>query len=92
MTHKHQSDCPPCFGDLDVVFPVGAEGLRESPPTCLRCGCKTECLREALASRAGVQVESERIDRAADAGMISFFSRWSKKKRLHQKLKKRPSK
>jgi hypothetical protein len=88
MTQEPHSDCPPCFGDLDKVFPVGTEGLRESPPACLRCGCKTECLREALASRNGMKVQSELIDRAAGAGMLSFLSRWSHKKRLHQKFKK----
>lgn len=73
---------PECFGRLERVFPVGCEGLRESPPECLRCGCKTECLRRALSGEQGLPVHEERLERAYRAGSVSFLERWSRQKRL----------
>jgi hypothetical protein len=37
----------------------------------------------------GVKVREEIVDRAYDSGMMSFLERWSKKKQLKRKLKKR---
>jgi len=37
----------------------------------------------------GVKVREEIVDRAYDSGMMSFLERWSKKKDLKCKLKKR---
>jgi hypothetical protein len=62
-------------------------GLRETPPACMVCHCKTECLRTAIQGRGGETVESERVDRAYQAGAMSFLDRWSRKKSLHQKRK-----
>ena len=44
---------PDCFGDLDIVFPMGDDGLRASPAACLACDRKTACLAAAL-KQAGV--------------------------------------
>jgi hypothetical protein len=78
---------PYCFADLETVFPMQAGGLRETPPACMVCHCKTECLRTAMQSRGGETVEAERLDRAYQAGAMSFLDRWSRKKSLHQKRK-----
>jgi hypothetical protein len=37
----------------------------------------------------GVKVREEIVDRAYDSGMMSFVERWSKKKELKRKLKKK---
>ena len=80
---------PHCFADLETVFPMQADGLRETPPACMVCHCKTECLRTAIGRAGGVTVEEERVDRAYAAGAMSFLDRWSQRKRLHRKRKER---
>lgn len=75
---------PRCYGDIDTVFPAGSDGLRHSPPVCIACVFKTECLRTAMARPQGVVVKEETLDRAYAAGMVSFVSRWSRKKELHR--------
>ena len=37
----------------------------------------------------GVKVREEIVDRAYDSGMMSFLERWSKKKDLKRKLRKK---
>ena len=76
---------PYCFSRLEIVFPMGPEGLRETPESCMVCYCKTECLRTAMQGAEGVHVKEEKVDRAYAAGMMGFFERWSRKKALHQK-------
>jgi hypothetical protein len=84
---------PPCYGDLDTVFPMGAEGLRGSPETCLACPHKTECLRRALQGEGGMAVHKEKVDRAYASGTMGFFERWSRKKTIHRRMQQRkPSK
>ena len=75
---------PYCYGKLDCVFPMGDDGLRETPESCMVCYCKTECLREAVRGKTGAQVREEKVDRAYAAGMMGFFERWSRKKALQQ--------
>ncbi len=82
-------DKPDCFGRLDIVFPKGHDGLRHSPPMCMACVFKTECLRAAMQQPAGLEVESERIDRAYESRMIGFFQRWSRKKQLQKQKKQK---
>ena len=84
----NQSDVPSCFGDLETVFPMGADGLRNTPRQCMICVFKTECLRAAMAADQGVQVREEMVDRAYHSGMIGFFQRWSQKKHYHRKRSK----
>ena len=76
---------PYCYGKLECVFPMGDDGLRETPESCMVCYCKTECLREAVQGQAGVKVREEKVDRAYAAGMMGFFERWSRKKALQQR-------
>jgi hypothetical protein len=80
---------PKCFGELETVFPQTKDGLRSTPETCLECFHKTACLRSAMGGADGVKVREEIVDRAYDSGMMSFLERWSKKKDLKRKLKKK---
>jgi hypothetical protein len=78
---------PPCFGELDKVFPMQENGLRQTPESCFfHCPVKTRCLKQAMASKDGVKVEEELIDRSEQAGMMNFFERWSRKKQVHRRL------
>jgi len=84
---------PPCFGELDKVFPMKENGLRQTPKSCFfHCPVKTRCLKQALASKDGVKVEEELIDRSEQAGMMNFFERWSRKKQMHRRLQAREKK
>lgn len=76
---------PPCFGDLETVFPQREAGLRKTPESCMVCVYKTECLRKAMAEKGGIAVREEMVDRAYEAGMVGFFERWSRKKALAAK-------
>jgi len=76
---------PPCFGELETVFPKGKNGLRNTPETCLACRHKTECLKSAIEGAGGLEVREEIIDRAYQSGRINFLERWSKKKALQRK-------
>ncbi|NWH04013.1 hypothetical protein [Desulfobacter latus] len=84
MTDK--DDFPDCFGDLEKVFPMGPNGLRETPEHCFyHCPVKTKCLQQALATKDGIQIEEEVLERSTKAGGISFFERWSRKKQAHRR-------
>lgn len=89
MENKCIEKHPECFGELDTVFPKTKDGLRNTPDECLECLYKTACLRSAMRGAGGVKVRDEIVDRAYDSGMMSFLERWSKKKELKRKLKKR---
>lgn len=83
----NQKKFPPCFADLESVFPMGDEGLRETPESCMPCYYKTECLRKAMAEKGGVAVRQEMVDRAYESGRVGFFERWSRKKALNAQEK-----
>jgi len=74
-----------CFGKLEIVFPLGDDGLRHTPAPCFECPHKTECLRTGLRGNAGLKVHEEHVDRSYDSGMISFVERWSRKKAIDRK-------
>ena len=80
---------PYCFGNLEEVFPLGEDGLRHTPESCLVCLYKTRCLRSAMEGAEGLSVREEKLERAYEAGMIGFLDRWSRKKALHKKKKKK---
>ena len=80
-------ETPPCFGELDSVFPRTASGLRSVPESCLACELKTECLRSAMSKGGALNLREERIDSAYASGRIGFFRRWSGKKEIQKKLK-----
>lgn len=84
----NQKKYPPCFADLDTVFPQGADGLRHSPESCMPCCYKTECLRQAMSRKDGIKVREEIVDRAYASGVMGFLDRWSRKKALRAKSKK----
>lgn len=84
----NQKKFPPCYGDLETVFPMGEDGLRQSPESCMPCSYKTRCLRKAMADKGGVSVREEMVDRAYASGKVSFFERWSRKKALRAKKRK----
>ena len=80
---------PPCFGELETVFPMGKNGLRNTPDTCLECLYKTKCLRSAIEGAGGLKVREEVIERAYQSGRISFLERWSRTKALQRMLKEK---
>lgn len=80
---------PYCFGKLDTVFPMGEDGLRGSPASCMMCRYKTECLREALEGAEGERVREETVDRAYESGNMGFWERWSRKKMIHNRKKRK---
>ena len=86
MTDQHQNR-PPCFGVLKIVFPMGDDGLRHSPESCMICVNKTECLRSAIENPDGLKVKEEIVDRAYESKTIGFWQRWSRRKYL-KKIKK----
>lgn len=85
--NSSEENRPDCFGKLEIVFPKGADGLRHSPRMCMACVFKTECLQTAMKQPAGLEVESEMVDRAYESRAISFIQRWAKRKSLHKKSK-----
>jgi len=76
---------PSCFGDLKIVFPMGEDGLRHSPESCMICVYKTQCLRTAIKNPDGIKVKEELVDRAYESKTIGFFERWSRRKYLKKK-------
>ncbi len=80
------TDKPDCFGTLEKVFPMTEKGLRQTPDDCFfHCPVKTKCLQHAMATKDGVKVEEEIIERSTKAGVMNFFERWSRKKQVHRK-------
>ncbi len=67
---------------MDKVFPLGMEGLRETPPTCFECPHRKACLEKALATREGIALRSEVLERAPVKGLVERVKRWSEKKQL----------
>jgi hypothetical protein len=90
MTNAELKTEPECFADLDRVFPLRADGLRHTPPECLACGLKTDCLRAAVTGEQGLAVHEERLARAYRAGSVGFLERWAQQKGI-DRLKKRSS-
>jgi hypothetical protein len=83
---KNEQENPACFGNLGKVFPMGEKGLRETPEDCFfHCPVKTKCLQQAIATKDGVKVEEELIERSTKAGAMNFFERWSRKKQIHKR-------
>ncbi len=81
-----ESDLPECFGNLGKVFPMGKNGLRETPEDCFfHCPVKTRCLKQAIATKDGTKVEEEIIERSTKAGAMNFLERWSRKKQVHKR-------
>ena len=77
---------PECFGRLDTVFPVGEEGLRASPPECMRCPYAKSCLQSAMRGPEGLEFQEEKVDQAYKYGLIGKLERWSRKKLIRQEI------
>ncbi len=89
MPMTQPKDIPPdCFGELEIVFPMGDDGLRHTPALCFECPFKTECLRSGLKGRAGLKVHEEHLARSYHSGAISFVERWSRKKAIERRKAK----
>jgi len=85
--NKEKNNIRECFGKLEKVFPMGENGLRQTPDECyFHCPLKTRCLGQAMASMDGIKVEEEIIERSTRAGAMNFFERWSRKKQVHRKI------
>jgi hypothetical protein len=82
---------PECFGKVDIVFPMTDNGYRETPENCMEnCEHRVDCLRWALSSDPeSDRIREEQVDRAYDAGLMSFLERWSRKKTLNKNKKKK---
>ncbi len=89
---KDRTDPPECFGDLDTVFPVGEEGIRTSPPECMKCPHAKSCLQAAIRSPEGLKLQEEKVDQAYEYGLIGKIERWSKKKLIRQEIEALTSK
>ena len=83
---SREKEYPYCFGKLEKVFPMGDDGLRHPPESCMVCLYKTECLRRAVQASGGLKIKEEQVDRAYAAGIMGFFERWSRKKDLHRRM------
>jgi hypothetical protein len=88
MADLDKKAAPGCFARLETVFPMGADGLRHTPPGCLDCDVKTECLRAAVAGEQGLAVHEERLKRAYQAGSVGFLERWAQQKTLDGRKQK----
>ena len=77
---------PDCYGELKKVFPMTETGLRVTPHYFrYECVDKTECLKNALSTSKGAEVEEELLERGSKAGTIGFVERWSRRKQLNRK-------
>jgi len=87
-----ETTSPECFGQLDTVFPVGEEGIRTSPPECMKCPHAKACLQTAMRGPAGLRLQEEKVDQAYKYGLIGKLERWSRKKLIRQEIKVMTSK
>jgi hypothetical protein len=81
-----------CFGILDSVFPLTDRGLREIVPECFECDDRLSCLKEALATKEGVEMREDILKSAPAEGLIGRIKRWSEKKELRRITKKEKNK
>ncbi len=71
-----------CFGNLEVVFPLGNGGMREVPHGCTECPERVDCMKVALVSDEGIRFTEEMLERSEKSGMMGWLERWSRKKEL----------
>ncbi len=86
MASRERTDPPDCFGQLDKVFPVGEEGLRTSPPECMKCPHAKSCLQAAMGGLEGLKLQEEKVDHTYEYGLIGKIERWSRKKLIRQQM------
>lgn len=73
-----------CFGILDRVFPLTERGLREIVSECFECDDRLPCLKEALATKEGIEMREEILKRSPADGLMGRIKRWSEKKELRR--------
>jgi hypothetical protein len=73
-----------CFGNLEKVFPLQTDGLREVPPECFACPERVGCLRAAINSEEGIGMRAERLDQIPVRSIRGRLRRWSEKKELNR--------
>ncbi|HDI78290.1 MAG TPA: hypothetical protein ENF54_01475 [Desulfobacteraceae bacterium] len=73
-----------CFGNLNRVFPIGRDGLREVPKECLDCEERVQCMKTALNSPEGIRYKEELIRRRGENSIWDRLKRWSYRKTLHR--------
>jgi len=83
LIQRRYEERPYCYGKIEIVFPLGGDGLRHTPESCMPCVCKTQCLRDAMQTADGISVREEVVDRAYHGGTMRFFERWLRKKTLY---------
>jgi hypothetical protein len=79
----------PCFGELEKVFPMGKNGLREVVPACFECAEKTPCLQAALQTKEGLGMRREILDRSPAGGLLGRLRLWSERKDISRRMKER---
>jgi len=80
---------PYCFARLDIVFPLGPDGLRQVPPSCSACARVQACLKQAVNTPAGLEMRAERMaamNHPTGSGVRGFFRRWSTLKAMHYQV------
>ncbi len=82
-----------CFGELNQVFPMGREGLREVTSSCFGCSELKACLESALSTRQGLTLRLEALDRGGQAaGIVGRVKHWSERKELVRRMKAKEGK
>ena len=80
-----------CFSRLEVVFPVGPDGMREVAASCWDCDLRIECLRKAVSGdrsdQGQGQLAEEKAAQSDGDGMGGFLRRWSRRKSRHVQKK-----
>lgn len=76
-----------CFGRLDVVFPVGTKGLREVPKQCFECDERVACMKAALQTPEGIEMQWDLAERDSEKGWRGSIKRWSIRKQLSRDQK-----
>ena len=71
---------------------MGNKGLREVVPGCVQCPDRVLCLKEALNTQDGLEMQAKKLDRLANNGLIGRLNRWSQKKEIHRLMKKQKKK
>lgn len=77
-----------CFGILDRVFPISDKGYREVVTECFQCPERVPCLKQALATKEGIEMRARILDQAPVHGFMGRVKRWSQKKELSRLAEK----
>lgn len=80
-----------CFADMEKVFPVGLDGMREVSESCWDCPDRVECLRKAVSGDRSAQGQGRLAEEKTSPGegdrVGGFLRRWSRRKSIHAQRK-----